>query len=81
MMGDPHFLPDPQFDWERLQVKKFCLQLTYHFSWDKCCELYIETFVKDGWSFQKFKETAEYDGIWNDKMFALEKLHLLSTFA
>lgn len=79
-MNEPHFLTDPHFDWERLQVKNFCLKLISNFNWEYCSELYISRFVNDGWSFEKFKKTAEYDGVWNDAMFRLEKLHKLSTF-
>jgi len=80
-MNEPHIMTNSQFDWERLQVQKFCMTLVNNFDWEFCSKLYIETFVKEGWSFEKFKGTAEYDGAWNDKMFRLEKLHKLSTFA
>jgi hypothetical protein len=79
-MSESHKLPNPEFDWNRLQVKRFCLKMVNDFNWDYCSQQYVENFVARGWSFEKFKAIAEYDGLWNDGMLKLEKLHRLSSF-
>ncbi len=79
-MSEPHTTPNPEFDWNRLVVKSFTLKVGSSFDLDSCSQLYIENFVAYGWSFEKFKAIAEYDGLWNDGMLKLEKLHRLSSF-
>jgi len=80
-MSEPHTVPDPEFDWNRLVVKSFTLKVGNNFNLDSCSQLYIANFVANGWSFEKFKTIAEYDGLWNDDMLSFEKLHKMSTFA
>lgn len=79
-MSEPHKLVNAEFDWNRLQVKKFCLRMVYEFDWSYCSQQYIENFVACGWSFEEFKSIAEYNGYWVDSMSKLEKLHNLSSF-
>ncbi len=79
-MDEPHILTDSELDWNRLQVRKFCLKMVDNFNWNYCSKQYISNFVANGWSFEKFKTIAEYDGLWNDGMLKLEKLHNLSAF-